>query len=199
MIRALLSETEVPDPDEAPHESTGINVLEDLLKKIIPILETHFKKLTTDLSQRSSYRAHILQAVKNTLAPARAIEKAQLSEDEDVKITIDKDMPEEFIDVRGEIAAEEPSETDKFGIEGEDETGRDMALSTFKRIEANILDSWEVLYSDQDKELFYDFVPNYICSETIVCNISANGQKIAENQLPQDPSRGGSPYCSYIA
>ena len=121
-------------------------------------METDFKKLTTDLSQRSSYRAHILQAVKNTLAPARAIEKAQLSEDEDVKITIDKDMPEEFIDVRGEIAAEEPSETDKFGIEGEDETGRDMALSTFKRIEANILDSWEVLYSDQDKELFYDYL-----------------------------------------
>ena len=29
----------------APHESTGINVLEDLLKKIIPQLEIEYKKL----------------------------------------------------------------------------------------------------------------------------------------------------------
>ena len=53
----------------APHESTGINVLEDLLKKIIPQLEIEYKKLTTDPEQRSSFRSHILNAIQNSLAP----------------------------------------------------------------------------------------------------------------------------------
>ena len=33
-----------------------------------------------------------------------------------------------------------------------------MAFDTFKKIEASILDSWEVLYSDEDKELFFDYL-----------------------------------------
>jgi len=43
----LMAEGQTPDNDPAPHRSTGINVLEDLLKKIVPILETDFKLLTT--------------------------------------------------------------------------------------------------------------------------------------------------------
>ena len=76
------------------------------------------------------------------------------------EISVNVDEPDEFIDVRGETEKEpeEPSDEEKFGIEGEDETGRDMAFSTFKRVEANIIDSWEVLYSEQDKELFYDYL-----------------------------------------
>ena len=35
----LMNEAGTPDNDPAPHGNTGINVLEDLLKKIIPILE----------------------------------------------------------------------------------------------------------------------------------------------------------------
>ena len=35
VIRQLIAETATPDNDPAPHKSTGINVLEDLLKKII--------------------------------------------------------------------------------------------------------------------------------------------------------------------
>lgn len=159
LIRKLISETEISEPEESPHKSTGINVLEDLLKKIIPILEIDFKKLTTNETQRSSFRSHILSAVENTLAPARITGQAVMKEQEDVKINI-ADEPEEFIDVRGETEKEpeEPSEEEKFGIEGEDETGRDMAFSTFKRIEANIVDSWEILYSDEDQELFYDYL-----------------------------------------
>ena len=36
VIRKLIAEAATED---VPHESTGINVLEDLLKKIIPVLE----------------------------------------------------------------------------------------------------------------------------------------------------------------
>tara|TARA_Y100000034_G_scaffold136127_1_gene210963 strand:- start:368 stop:1162 length:795 start_codon:yes stop_codon:yes gene_type:complete len=165
VIRQLLSETKVSDPEEAPHESTGINVLEDLLKKIIPIVEIDFKKLTTDENQRLSFRAHVLQAVKNILAPPRAIDKIGKGQGAgevalEEEITIDVDEDDDFIDVRGETEKKPEKETEKeeFGIEGEDETGRDMAFDLFKRIEGNIVGAWDILYSDKDKELFYDYL-----------------------------------------
>jgi hypothetical protein len=66
-----LLEAQTPDVDPAPNKSTGINVLEDLLKKIIPIVETDYKSLTTSAEQRESYRAHVLNAVENSLTPAK--------------------------------------------------------------------------------------------------------------------------------
>jgi len=176
VIRDLIKETKVSDTEESPHRSTGINVLEDLLKKIVPIIETDYKKLTTDKAQRDSYRAHILHAIENSLAPPKAMDSASASaggdagednkfiniREEDVNIKVgDDEDPEEFIDVRGEKEAEEEvgdPEKDEFSLSGQDETGRDMAFDTFKRIEASILDSWEVLYSDEDKELFFDYL-----------------------------------------
>jgi len=62
----LFEETDVD-----PHESTGINVLEELLKKIIPVLETDYKTLTTSEEQRKSFRAHIINAIQNVLIPTR--------------------------------------------------------------------------------------------------------------------------------
>ena len=60
MMDLELSEGQTPDVDPAPNKSTGINVLEELLKKIIPIIETDYKSLTTNSDQRQSYRAHVL-------------------------------------------------------------------------------------------------------------------------------------------
>ena len=60
-----------PDIDPTPNKSTGINVLEELLKKIIPIIETDYKSLTTNNAQRESYRSHIINAVVNSLTPAK--------------------------------------------------------------------------------------------------------------------------------
>jgi hypothetical protein len=111
-----------------------------------------------------------LHAVQNTLAPSKAIdamaEAKELSEAEEPDITIDidsdDDMPEEFIDVRGKEKDKDPSPEQKkketFGVEGEDLTGRDKAYKTFVRIEKDILDAWEVLYDEGDKELFYDYL-----------------------------------------
>ena len=62
VIKDILSEVAVSDNDPAPHRSTGINVLEDLLKKIIPVLEDDFKKLTSSTEQRQSFRSHIIKA-----------------------------------------------------------------------------------------------------------------------------------------
>ena len=173
--KLILKEVATSDTDPSPHRSTGINVLEDLLKKIIPVLEDDFKILTSNPDQRKSFRAHIINAAKNTIAPIKASENAgQESPDEelqeqDVEVKIGGDKaPEEddaFIDIRTdqEKASEEEVEIsaeEEFGqgISGADLTGRNMAYSSYKKIEKNILDAYELLSDDEDKELFYDYL-----------------------------------------
>ena len=68
VIRKLLKEGDISDVH--PHRSTAINTLEDVLKKAIPTLRKDYKNLTTDKSQRESFRAHILKAMKDVVAPA---------------------------------------------------------------------------------------------------------------------------------
>ena len=62
---------------------------------------------------------------------------------------------EAFIDIQDQP---EPDEREEFGIPGEEETGRNVALSTFKKIEKNILDAYEVLANNEDRETFYDYL-----------------------------------------
>ncbi len=173
-----LLEGQTPDVDPSPNKSTGINVLEELLKKIIPVLETDYKSLTTDNSQRESFRAHIINAVINTLTPAKVNtaagdEEAELDAlqeievDEEIEINVGDGVggDDKFIDIRtdAEKAADEDEEDedprDSFGagVDG-DETGRNVAYQSFKKIEANIIDSYELLSNDEDQELFYDYL-----------------------------------------
>lgn len=168
-----LNERQTADIDPTPNKSTGINVLEDLLKKIIPVLEDDFKSMTTDPEQRKSFRAHIVQAIIDTLTPVDANTKAgeeeaaadALDEEIDIEITDSERSPfddDRFIDIRTDAeksADEEPEDPrEEFGIEGADETGRNIAYSTFKKIESNIIDSYELLSNPEDQELFYDYL-----------------------------------------
>ena len=168
---SALNERQTADVDPTPNKSTGINVLEELLKKIVPVLEDDFKSMTTDSEQRQSFRAHIVQAIVDTLTPVeantRAGEEAAEGEalEEVVEIDVIEDGPEEdekFIDIRTDAeksAAEEPEDPRQdFGIEGADETGRNIAYATFKKIESNIIDSYELLSNPEDQELFYDYL-----------------------------------------
>jgi len=68
VIRQLLNEGDISDMH--PHRSTGINVLEEVLKKMITTLRTDYKRMTTSKVQRDSFRAHMISAVKKALAPA---------------------------------------------------------------------------------------------------------------------------------
>ena len=68
VIRGLLKEGDISDMH--PHRSTGINVLEDVLKKMITTLRTDYKRMTTSKVQRDSFRAHMISAVKKALAPS---------------------------------------------------------------------------------------------------------------------------------
>lgn len=166
IIRKLLSEVA---EDQPKHDSTGINVLEDLLKKIIPVLQTDFKILTTSREQRDSFRAHILNAVQNSLSTEYmyAVSGAdQLSE----KVTItDLEDKDKFIDINKdkkkeeeEKKAKEQSPEAKFskGLEGEsyDTTGRNMAMQTFKKIERAIAEAYSLLDDKKDRGLFYDYL-----------------------------------------
>ena len=167
MIDFDITEGQTPDVDPAPNKSTGINVLEELLKKIIPIVETDYKSLTTNSSQRESYRAHVLNAVDNSLTPAKINNQAgdaSVGDLDEIEIQVGDEPDDKFIDIRtdAEKAAEESEDEDPmdgFGsdIEG-DETGRNMAYQSYKKIESSILDAYELLSDPEDQELFYDYL-----------------------------------------
>ena len=167
--KQILSEVATPDNDPTPNKTTGINVLEDLLKKIIPILEDDYKLLTTDIEQRKSFRAHIVNAVVQALAPVQANDMAQGEGggglEEAIEIDVaeeDDEMPPEFIDINKDDSTPEkevsPEEEFGAGLEGEDETGRNMSYQSFKKIEKAILDAYELLSNADDRELFYDYL-----------------------------------------
>ena len=176
VVRQILKEDNVAD--FAPNQSTGINVLEELLKKIIPVLEEDFKSLTTNVEQRDSFRAHIVNGIETLLAPAEVNADAPgpgegealqelLNIISEIEVTVggdDDEMPEEFIDIAGEEETEEvpATEEEEFGADIQDReynlTGRNMALRSFKKIRQNILDSYDILVDDEDREIFYDYL-----------------------------------------
>lgn len=180
VIRKLLLEKQVSDGDPAPSQFTGINVLEDLLKKIVPVLEIDYKKMTTSQNQRVSFRAHVVNGIENLLKPVEVSNDAgddqgreeldqdqfiDVLEEDDVNVTIGGDSEEKnekFIDVskKKEKSSEEKKEEEvnSFTLSGQDLTGRNMAYSTFKKISSNIIDSYDVLSDDKDKKMFFDYL-----------------------------------------
>ena len=165
-LQVELKEAATPDNDPSPHASTGINVLEDLLKRIVPILEDDYKLLTTSEEQRDSYRSHVVKATSDTLTPVELNNDAGqsgvegLDEEIDVEISDDGDDEDEmFIDINPEDKeVEEEDPRDSFGIEGKDTTGRNMAYTTFKKIESPIIDAYDLLSNSEDQEIFYDYL-----------------------------------------
>ena len=211
LIRKMLSEGDVSDVH--PHRSTGINVLEDVLKKSIPTLRADYKRLTTDRKQRESFRAHIVKAVEDQLKPSLVNDKYPLDEPtpdptntpDDLKpsdrVSQDVDAaftggdtlggggesPDEMemddiaaelealeeaeigIDVEPESDEEKfaavedddgPSDEEAFGkgLEGMDETGRNMAYTSFRKISQYILDAYDTLANMEDKNVFVDYL-----------------------------------------
>lgn len=156
---ALISEAAIPD--EIPNRSTGINVLEDLLKKIVPVFETDFKSLTTSEEQRGSFRAHILNAIQNIIAVANTNADAGVLVKEDIDINIDDKGDDRFIDIDPKGKEDiDPKDSFASGLEDTelDQTGRNVAFNTFKKVEQNILDSYELLSDAEDKKIFYDYL-----------------------------------------
>ncbi len=190
-IRRILKEGDVSDIH--PHRSTAINVLEDVLKKMVPTLRTDYKRLTTDKSQRESFRAHMLKAIKDALAPSLVnwqylsgqegadgllrepapenVKQAASDEDDldaelaaleeaDIQVDIEDDNdPDETKKVPVE-SDDEPSPEEEFGsgLEGMDETGRNMAYTSHRKVSQYILDAYDTLANATDKEVFVDYL-----------------------------------------
>jgi hypothetical protein len=183
-IRSILAEGDISDTH--PHRSTGINMLEDVLKKSIPTLRADFKRLTTDRKQRDSFRAHIIKAIKDALMPSLVNDKyrqgsetgepsALLSEptgDASVSDELDEleeaeiELSEVDVDISDEekkIPVEkddEPSPEEQFGsgLEDMDETGRNMAYTSFRKVSQYMLDAYDSLANPKDKEIFLDYL-----------------------------------------
>ena len=161
IVRNLIKEALSADvADEQPQRSTGINVLEGVLKNVIAIIEDDYKSLTTSKEQRDSFRAHILNAVDNSLKPSDVVMDAGEEElEEEVAFGIDVE-DDKFIPVRDQDV-EEPEETEEEAfqdIEDMDETGRNFASITFNKVENQIIDAYESLADQKDRNLFQDYL-----------------------------------------
>lgn len=160
IIRTLLQEKDT----EPPHKITGINILKNILKKIVPTIEKDYKNLTTNKKQRVSFRAHILNATKNIFTLSDTPDEHMESPEEQLEEQEEQDpnYPEDpkFIPVRPpkKVVPASEQEVDSFSIEGMDTTGRDMAKKDFRKIEKQITDAYEGLSDEKDKEAFRDYL-----------------------------------------
>ena len=188
LVRKMLKEEKTPVADDSPHEKTGINYLRTTLKKIIPTIKDAYLSLTTDEGQRKSYIAHLINGVDNLLAPIEvnadapeaapemALGESDLEEEVEVSIGDEANDDDQFIDIgdmgiegeEEEVEEEEPEDEDlttmTTGMDGDehDETGRNAALATFKQIQGNIVDDFEQLAADEDRELYHDYLKTNI-------------------------------------
>ena len=185
IVRGYILQERAEVSSDVPSRSTGINVLRDVLGKIIKTLKDDYKQLTTDTEQRKSFRAHIINAVKNTLTPIEVNLDAADGEDsvdaleellthlneQDFELDIEEDeLPPEdaFIDVEGEGETGEPEvdgeeqERREFasGMEdaGHDITGRNRAHRSFKEVENQIKSAYNELGDERDRKKFYDYM-----------------------------------------
>jgi len=175
-IRKILKEAETGT--EEPSDNTGINVLANLLEKIIPIIEDNYKMLTTSEEQRESFRNHIIHAIKNALRPiesvtgaerpARLPENYEFVVDREIlgeKIQIDLDpqvdgnekqsVEGEFIDINKDGDADAD---DFIELDDQNETGRNFAATAFKAVEKQVVDAYDMLADKEDQNLFYDYL-----------------------------------------
>jgi len=167
--KILIIETETGT--EEPSSYTGINVLADLLKNIVPTIEDDYKMLTTSLDQRESFRKHLVHAIKGALRPIEVtsdiedLQSEMLEIDADVlseKVTIDvaeddseeEGLSGEFIDIEDN----KEDDDDFVEISDQNETGRNFAADSFKRVEKQIVDAYDMLADDQDRDMFYDYL-----------------------------------------
>jgi len=144
VVRQLI---EAETGTEEPSQSTGINVLADLLQKIIPTIEDSYKMLTTSKEQRDSFRNHIVHAVENSLRP---IDAAGAATNENITYDIDPEFLREKVSINldpqldGKEAESIEGEFIDIGADGEDEefveiedqneTGRNFAATAFNTI-----------------------------------------------------------------
>ena len=120
------------------HENTGVNYLDQMFKNtnIVDALKTGYQALTTDASQRESFRAHIVNAVVNYLAPERAMGRKNADEE----IINDPDAEVQMGD------SPEPADADPLAEAA-------SALQKLMELEVNVGDAVGIQDADEDKKI----------------------------------------------
>ncbi len=172
-LRQMILEQSAEGPNVDSSDSTGINTLKDLLKNtnVLSTLREVYKTLTTEESQKQSFRAHIVKWIQDTLAPVKLNDvrpKEELAEQVgiDVQGIGDETMPgdeDKFIDAADGSEKEKPPEPDEEEekmkpITGADTTGRNKAERVYPTIEKSIIDYYGELDNPEDQEMFYDYL-----------------------------------------
>jgi len=158
VIRKLLNEKQ---KDEPRHANTGINLLKDLLKTVVPSIEDDYKDLTTNPEQVKSFRAHLLNGVINIFKSADGLQKEpkpeEITEQEQVEVDPSQPTDPKFIPIKkAKTVKKEPVDT--FTIQGLDRTGANVAKTTFRKIENKIANTYENLTDPKDREMFKDYL-----------------------------------------
>jgi hypothetical protein len=155
------------------HNSTALNYLDELLGNILTTIKADYGKLTSDKSQRDSFRAHLVNGVRNLLELATGGIKdpddndpeEELSEQDEVSINIKDD--DKFLDVLGTKDKEEEEEVEdpdfeKFRIQDEDQAGALAAYETINKIDTQIQKAYKLASgnytNEKDREQFYDYL-----------------------------------------
>ena len=170
VVRTLI---EAETGTEEASRSTGINVLADLLQNIIPTIEDDYKLLTSAKEQRESFKNHIVHAIENSLRPIEASTQGE-KQTEDIEYEIDADLLKEKLSVNldpqadgkeaqsieGEfIDIDDDGKSDEFvELDDQNETGRNFAQASYKRVEKQIVDAYDMLADEEDKDVFYDYL-----------------------------------------
>lgn len=164
-IRNIILE-KVAVPDKVPHPITGINVLEDLLKKIIPVMLQDYSRMTTNPEQKRDYRIYIYNGLKNLLRTGKVgkgSSKKKLDEQE-INVKLPEPDPNDMIDIGLEDPEEEEQdENTKLVTQGLDDsemdkTGRNIASDTMSKISTATLDAYDLLDSPVDTEAFEKYL-----------------------------------------
>jgi nicotinic acid mononucleotide adenylyltransferase len=192
VIRKLLQEKE----EEPPHPITGINVLRDLLKKIVPTIENSYKQLTTSEEQRKSFRAHLVKKTKDLI---RTVETPE--EKVSVDVGLQEQEDEADLSQARQTAKADPRFIDPFAKakktkvdspelkpepepdDGLDTTGRDMSEKTFNKIQKQIKDAFDVLSDQRDKDAFSEYL---ITNELLHMDIFEDDMKTAVEEPTTD-------------
>ncbi len=147
--------------ETTPHNSTAINFLEDLLKKILPTIEQDYKSLTTRKEQRDSFRAHLISNVESGLETTQLNMQGavlnpeeELYEEEKIQIDVVDDDEGEITDEKF-IDIEEPEEED---VEEAEDTGAKLASQTYDGIETQTNETFATLSDEEDQETFIDYL-----------------------------------------
>jgi hypothetical protein len=176
VIRRML--TEAKQADEVVYQNTGINKLRDLLRNIIPSIQDDYKDLTTSATQREAFTNHLMIGIKNLLGIAdlsKSVEndpEANLELEEEIDIAVQEDPanmdlglgkkeePEpEPVDSRTE--EEKLVSGDEMPTDPDQLTGMREAATTLKKIQTQILNTYETLSNPEDEKAFKDYIlPN---------------------------------------